>query len=164
VSPEDRFAALLHEHRGIPWKVAASYASEAADRADLAQEIALQAWRSFARYDAAQRFSTWLYRVALNVAISHLRRESRRARHIVPADEQVLQMAAEPPAETDERIAQLHAFIRELGEMDRALVLLYLDGTPHEGIAEVLGVSRSNVGTRLGRIKERLRRDFARIA
>lgn len=163
---QGRFVVLLDEHRKILYKVAAAYARGEADRADLAQEIVGQLWRSFARYDERYRFSTWMYRIALNVAISFYRGESRRLRTVVPAEESILQVAAEEPdgSEHDERLQQLRAFIEQLGELDRAMIILYLDGHRHAAIAEILGMSESNVGTRIGRIKQRLRRDFANHA
>jgi RNA polymerase sigma factor (sigma-70 family) len=159
---QGRFVALLDAHKKIVYKVAGSYARSPADRADLAQEIVTQLWRAFECYDERFRFSTWMYRIALNVAISHARGESRRLRTVVPAEDSILQVAAEEPgAEEDERLPQLRAFIDGLGELDRALIILYLDGHRHATIAEILGISESNVGTRIGRIKQRLRRDFA---
>ena len=160
---QGRFVTLLDEHKKILYKVAGSYARTPADRADLVQEMVAQLWRSFHRYDERWRFSTWTYRIALNVAISFYRGESRRTRTLVPAEESILQVAAEEPetGEQDERLAQLRAFIDGLGELDRALIILYLDGHRHAAIAEILGMSESNVGTRISRIKQRLRRDFA---
>jgi RNA polymerase sigma-70 factor (ECF subfamily) len=157
---QGRFVALVDEHRKILYKVAGAYCRGEADRADLAQEIVGQLWRSFPRYDERFRFSTWMYRIALNVAISFHRGESRRLRRVVPAEDSILQVAAEEPEPHDERLAQLRAFIDQLGEMDRALIILYLDGHRHATIAEILGISETNVGTRIGRIKQRLRRDF----
>lgn len=160
---QGRFVALLDEHKKILYKVAGSYARTPADRADLVQEIVAQLWRSFGRYDARYRFSTWTYRIALNVAISFYRGESRRTRTLVPAEDSILQVAAEDAdaGEQDERLPQLRAFIDGLGELDRALIILYLDGHRHAAIAEILGMTESSVGTRIGRIKQRLRRDFA---
>ena len=159
---EGRFVALLDEHKRIVYKVSSSYARSDADRADLAQEIVAQLWRSFGRYDERFRFSTWMYRIALNVAISFSRGETRRLRTVVPAEDSILQVAAEEPGPgEDERLPQLRAFIQQLGELDRALIILFLDGHRHAAIAEILGISESNVGTRIGRIKQRLRRDFA---
>src|SRR6185503_6542022 len=91
---QERFLSLLDEHRKILYKVAHSYCRNPADRADLVQEIATQLWRSFGRYDDRQRFSTWMYRVALNVAISWVRTESRRRRHTAPSDDSILEVAA----------------------------------------------------------------------
>ncbi len=161
---EERFVGLLEEHRKILHKVAGAYCRNAEDRRDLVQEMAVQLWRSFDRYDDRYRFLTWMYRIALNVAISFYRRESLRRRHTVPAGEALLEVAAGAPEAGPARdeLRLLHRLIGDLNELERALVLLYLDGNRYDTIAEVLGISESNVGTKLGRIKQRLRHDLAR--
>jgi len=155
---QDRFLTLLGEHKKILYKVASTYCRSAADRPDLLQEIAVQLWRSFDRYDESQRFSTWMYRVALNVAISFYRSAARRSRHTVPAEESILEIAAGEPAAEDASLQLLYGLIAQLDELDRALILLYLDGNRYDTIAEVLGISETNVGTKISRIKQRLRR------
>jgi RNA polymerase sigma-70 factor (ECF subfamily) len=147
-SRQERFLGLLDAHRKILFRVAGSYARGAEDRRDLVQEMVVQLWRSFDRYDPALRFSTWMYRIALNVAISSLRSESRRARTFVPAEDEILALATAPAGTADI-------------EGDRALLILYLDGQSHGTLAEVLGLSPTNVGTKIGRIKNRLRRDMS---
>jgi RNA polymerase sigma-70 factor (ECF subfamily) len=120
---QDRFVALIDEHRKILFKVAGSYARQPADREDLIQEMVLQMWRSFERYDETQRFSTWMYRVALNVAISFYRRETRRSR-VLLNDERLIETAAAPSEhETHEALATLQRLIEGLNEFDRALVI-----------------------------------------
>ncbi|MFL6195181.1 MAG: RNA polymerase sigma factor [Thermoanaerobaculia bacterium] len=161
---QDRFLTLLEEHKKILYKVASSYCRNPADRPDLVQEITAQLWRSFDRYDERLRFSTWMYRIALNVAISFYRSEARRSRNTVPAEESILELAAGGEPEPDENLRLLQGFIEQLDELDRALILLYLDGNRHDAIAEILGISETNVGTKISRIKARLRRDFARTA
>lgn len=161
---QDRFLTLLEEHKKILYKVASSYCRNPADRPDLVQEITAQLWRSFDRYDERLRFSTWMYRIALNVAISFYRGEARRSRNTVPAEESLLELAAGGEPEPDENLRLLRGFIEQLDELDRALILLYLDGNRHDAIAEILGISETNVGTKISRIKARLRRDFARTA
>lgn len=160
---QDRFVRLIDEHRKILHKVAGTYAWNAADLQELVQEMALQLWSSFDRYDERYKFSTWMYRVALNVAISFVRTETRRARTIVAADgstASILERAAAPEPAADDDLRVLDGFIRKLDELDRALVLLYLDGHRHDTIAEILGISETNVGTKIGRIKQRIRRDW----
>lgn len=161
---QDQFLNLLDEHRRILFKIARSYCRNAADREDLIQEMIVQLWRSFASYDPRRRFTTWMYRVALNVAISHMRSESRRPRETVPLEGPILEVAATPPesAALEDDLRQLQQRIGELDPLDRALMILYLDGNPHDAIADVLGISPSNVGTKIGRIKQRLRRAFDR--
>jgi RNA polymerase sigma-70 factor (ECF subfamily) len=153
------FEALLQTHRKIVFKVAAVYARGEDDRQDLAQEILLQLWRSFAGYDAARPFSTWMYRVALNVGLSHARRQRERTQ---PLDATLVDTlgGGTPIDEPDERLALLARVIDTLEPLDRALVLLYLDEQPYAEIAAVLGIGESNVGTRLARLKQRLRRDM----
>jgi RNA polymerase sigma factor (sigma-70 family) len=155
----DEFLKLLDEHKKILFKIANSYCHSTADREDLVQEMVLQLWRSFGRYDARVRFTTWMYRVALNVAISFYRREARRPRTLLLEERFVLEVTTETheAAALQEDLRLLDNFIRQLGELDRALVLLYLDGNPYDTIAEILGISETNVGTKIVRIKHKLR-------
>jgi RNA polymerase sigma-70 factor (ECF subfamily) len=160
-----RFEALLREHQRIVFKVAGGYARSVHDRDDLAQEIAAQAWRSFGRFDERRaKFSTWMYRVALNVAISHLRKSRRfGAAHVEPLGAAHLETVATADTslsdgmERDERLIALHGLIARLDPLNRALVLLYLDDRSHAEIADVLGISETNVATKLNRIKQKLR-------
>ncbi|MFL6231504.1 MAG: RNA polymerase sigma factor [Thermoanaerobaculia bacterium] len=160
---QESFLALLNEHKKILYKVAGSYSRTPEDRQDLEQEIVAQLWRSFGRYDESHKFSTWMYRIALNVAISFYRGESRRTRSTVPAGESILEIADPRAIEPDAGLRILRRLIAQLDELDRALILLYLDGNRHDTIAEILGISETNVGTKIGRIKARLRRDAATL-
>lgn len=162
-SDQREFEARLDEHRGIVFKIANSYCPAGEERDDLVQEICLQLWRSYPGYDPERRFSTWMYRVVLNTAISFARTTRARERRVVPLDESGAGETAEAPRphERDERIAQLYRFLHGLAELDRALVVLYLEERSYREIAEVLGISETNVGTKLGRLKQRMRRDLA---
>lgn len=158
---EAKLAALIRRHAGLLHKVAYAYCRSPADREDLLQEITLQLWRAHARFDASQRESTWIYRVALNVAISFYRRERRhRERTSSLEDEPESGWLVLATTEPSEEVASLLRCIEELAPLDRSLALLYLEGLEHAAIAEVLGLSPSNVGTKLGRIKERLRASY----
>jgi len=155
---QQRFESLLHEHRRIVFKVAGLYGRSPADRDDLVQEISAQLWRSFARYDERRaKFSTWLYRIALNVAISQARRwpdldrcEPLETRHLET-------IGGEAVVEPDERLVALHAFIGQLDPLNRALILLHLEDRSYSEIAEVLGISETSVATKISRIKQKLR-------
>ena len=159
----ERFIAQLEQHRGIVLKVAGTYAWSASDREELAQEITAQLWMAFGRYDAARPFATWMYRVALNVAISQTRRSSLRSRHHVPFDDALHDVpgALDTGDEPDARSRALRGFIGRLDPLNRALLLLYLDDRSHREIAEVLGISETNVATKLGRLKQRIRNQIA---
>jgi len=155
-SLQDAFRDAFERHRGIVLKVAHTYATHAEDRRDLAQEIAAQAWKAYRNYDPARSFSTWLYRIALNVAISHLR--AHGGRESVAFDDIADPAHDEDAArETDDGLRALHRCIATLDPLDRALLLLYLDERPQREIADVLGLSDTNVATRIGRLKNRIR-------
>lgn len=154
------FEKLLREHSGIVFRVVGMYAREREEREDLAQEIHAQCWRSFASFDERlAKFSTWMYRVALNVAISHGRRRQRDlASHFEPLETHHLEtIGGQAPDEADERVAALHAVIAQLDGLNRALILLYLEDRAYAEIAEVLGISETNVATKINRIKHTLR-------
>ena len=153
------FDALLQRHRGIVLKVANTYARGAEDRADLAQEIAIQLWRAWPGYDPARSATTWMYRIALNTGISCLRREGLRQRHSVPLDESLHDVADERghDHETGERLRILQRFIDTLEPLNRALLVLYLEERSTREIAEVLGLGESNVTTKISRLKQRIR-------
>jgi RNA polymerase sigma factor (sigma-70 family) len=155
---QQRFESLLHEHRRIVFKVAGLYSRSAADRDDLVQEIGAQLWRSFGGYDESRaKFSTWLYRIALNVAISQARRW-RDADRFEPLEAHHLEtVGGEAIPEQDERLSALYAFIGQLDELNRALILLYLEDRSYTEMAEILGLSETNVATKISRIKQKLR-------
>jgi RNA polymerase sigma-70 factor (ECF subfamily) len=151
------FPALLEEHRRLVFKVAHTYGRGRADIEDLAQEIAAQSWRSFRTYDPARSFSTWLYRIALNVAISWLRTELPHRRRSVPFDQTSHDAAVSDASDADDGSRILRGFIDSQGPLERALLLLYLEDRPSAEIAEILGISITNLTTRINRLKERLR-------
>jgi RNA polymerase sigma-70 factor, ECF subfamily len=160
VDAEARFAELLERHRGIVFKVAATYCRNPADREDVAQEIVTQLWRAFPKFEPTRSFSTWMYRIALNVAISFVRTNSVRARHTVALDE-THDVEDSSTAEDDERTHLLYAFIERLDALNRALLLLYLDEHSYRDIAAILGITETNVATKISRLKQRFARETA---
>jgi RNA polymerase sigma-70 factor (ECF subfamily) len=158
-----RFQQLLESHRGIVFKIVHSYAWDPDDRDDLAQEILAQLWRAWPGYDPARTFSTWMYRIALNVAISHVRSASQHRRHAVALDEQAHDVAdgqARDP-DSEQQLRLLQRIIAGLDRLNRALLLLYLDGCGSREIAEVLGISESNVTTKISRLKQHIRSELS---
>ena len=158
-SSAQAFAELLQRHRAIVFKVAGSWSRHPEDRADLVQEIAAQLWRAWPAYDPARPFTTWMYRIALNVAIAAGRSAGRRPNADAALDE-ALHEVADPNA-ADPAVAQqlrlLQAFIARQAPLDRALLLLYLEERSQREIGEILGLSETNVSTRIGRLKRRIR-------
>jgi len=153
------FEDLVAAHRGIIVKIAASYCRDPHDRADLAQDIALQLWRAWPGYAHDRPFSTWMYRVALNVAVSQQRRRRVRGHDdALDASHEQLVGESDVDAEGRERLALVQRAMQALGGFDRALLLLHLEGCSNRESGEVLGIAEGNVATRLGRIRQQLRR------
>jgi RNA polymerase sigma-70 factor (ECF subfamily) len=150
------FLAALEAHKKILYKVAGAYSDNATDRQELLQELTIQLWRSLPRFDRRSKLSTFVYRVALNVAISFARDQRRRAGHTVALDESVLEIAG--TSGDDEGRRAIGELLGRLDEVERALVILYLEGHAHDAIGEILGISAGNVAVRINRIKTRLRK------
>jgi len=155
------FLDALDRHRGILVKVGNSYSRTPADRDDLIQEIIAQLWRSFPRYDGRAKLSTWMYRIALNVAITFYRSESRRARSVELRDPAKVE-EFDTPVETagNEALEMVLERVNQLDALNRAVMILYLDDRTYAEIAEIIGISETNVATKIGRIKQRLQSDI----
>jgi RNA polymerase sigma-70 factor (ECF subfamily) len=156
-SDETAFAKLISEHQGIILKVCRMYQEEPEARKDLFQEIVLQLWRSYPAFRGQSKISTWMYRVALNTAISGFRRAKRR-----PAperlDERLLNLPELPEDEAyEEKRRMLYAAIEGLSDVEKAVVLLYLEEKSYDEIAEIAGITRNYVGVLLNRVKSKLR-------
>lgn len=159
---EARFAGLIRDHAGIVRKVAASYASNPDDRADLMQDILANLWGSWPLYDEARPFTTWMYRVALNVALSHVRALYRERRAMTPltADHESVAATA-PDHDANQAIDAMYATMARFDPLNRAVLLLYLDARSHREIGAIVGMRESAVGTRIDRIKQKLRKELA---
>lgn len=156
------FLSVIDHNKGIIYKVANAYCKNPDDRQDLVQEIIIQLWQSFDHYNNKYKYSTWIYRIALNVAISFYRKENRRKGIAKPFLESITHFAEEKNDEvTEMNIHLLHQFISELKELDRALMILYLEEKSHREMAEILGLTETNIATKIGRIKEKLKKKFS---
>lgn len=151
------FTQLVQQYERLIYKVCSIYTNDAEDSKDLFQEIVLQAWLSYPRFNHEAKFSTWLYRVALNTAINHIRKANRKPR--TTGDEALLNHIAEQqPVTQTEEYKILQRLIGGLPSLEKALILLYLDDYSYQEIADIMGISVSNVGTRINRIKEKLKK------
>lgn len=152
---DEQFAAVYREYIGLVVKTCHAFAVEQADRDDLCQEILVALWRALPRFNAEAKLSTYVYRVALSCAINWRRTQHRYRRKVdlyIHTDHE----HSDVPAGNQERLEWLYARIRELAEIDRTLILLYLERLNYAQIADVTGISESNVGVRLHRIKQHL--------
>lgn len=157
------FQEIIEQNKGILFKVARTYCKDEDNRQDLIQEMMIQIWHSIDRYNDQFKMSTWLYRISLNVAISFYRKNTKRASKHTVLNEQTIQIPADDKTEDEKQLNLLEQFISELKEIDKALMLLYLENKSHLEIAEILGMSGSNVGTKIGRIKEKLKTRFSQL-
>jgi RNA polymerase sigma factor (sigma-70 family) len=160
---KEGFLKLIQDNWRIIFKICNSYCSNASDREDLGQEIVYQLWKSGKSFDANYKFSTWMYQVALNVAISFYRKKT--ASPVISFTEAAIDIPDKTsrPDEQEENIYHLQKFIAEMKELDRALMLLYLEEKPYQEIAEILGISETNVATKISRIKEGLKQKFSNL-
>jgi RNA polymerase sigma factor (sigma-70 family) len=153
VFPMDKeFIELINRHRGLVYKICHLYTNDRDDRDDLFQDIVLQLWRAFPSFRKESLITTWMYRVALNTAISWFRREKRKpgVQRISGAELQLAEL--EPTAETE----VLHQAIQHLTQVEKAIIILYLDEKSYQEISEVMGITLSNVGVKINRIKTKL--------
>jgi len=152
-----KFVELIEKHQGILHRICSIYAIQAQDRQDLFQDMVLELWRSFTSFREQSSFTTWMYRVALNTALLQKRRASRRPDLTRGGEAEIASVPVGATVPND-GLELLRNCIRELPTLDRAIVLLHLEGRNYDEIAEITGLSRSNVSVRLVRLKERLRR------
>lgn len=149
--------ALIEENRRIIFKICNVYCKNKHDREDLQQEIIYQLWRSYGNYKPEYKFTTWMYRVALNIAISFYRKAKTGNTVITLADEHEEVAAEYYDGQAEKNIRMLYQFIDSLKELDKALMLLYLEEKSYSEIAEILGITETNVATKISRTKEKLK-------
>ena len=149
------FETWLGQHKALFFKIVRAYAFTAVDQEDLFQEITMQAWNSIPNFKQQSSVSTWLYRVSLNTAIKWTKKERKHldGRQSIGGMEHLLQ---ENIKQIDGRLAWLYEEIAKLNEIDRSLTLLLLDGFSYKEMSKMLGISESNVGVKINRIKKQL--------
>jgi len=159
---KEKFIALVDQNKKIIYKVCNLYCKEAASRDDLAQEITLQLWRAFPSYNANYKLSTWMYRIALNVAISFYRQEKRRIKKAMPLENEIFILAPDEEEihEKESTIAQLHNYITQLDDLNKSIMLLLLEEYSYKEIAAIVGITETNVATKINRIKLSLKENF----
>ncbi|MEP7321637.1 MAG: sigma-70 family RNA polymerase sigma factor [Saprospiraceae bacterium] len=160
----ESFLAMIETNKGIIYKVANSYCRNEENKKDLIQEIILQLWLSWDKYDTAFKISTWMYRIALNVSISFYRKEHRRNQITHPLPDNILLLQEnQQQGHLSYDVEMLHRSIRELREMDRALIILHLEGNSHQEISDILGLTTTNVSTKILRIKQELKQKLSHL-
>lgn len=154
---QDEFLRLMQDCNGILHKICQLYASTPIDREDLFQEIVVQLWKAWPGFRGESKFSTWLYRIALNTAITGIRKKSRMVILDFPATIPREEADHSEARDKEERLQDLYRAIARLSEIDRAIVMLYLDDRSYEEMEEIMGMNQNNLRVKMNRIKEKLR-------
>lgn len=158
---EEKFVQIIKEHEGILFKITTVYTDNGDDQKDLYQDIVFQLWKSFDSFRNESKISTWMYRIALNTALTRLNKSKRKG-HSVPIDQVILKQTDYYDTEFEERIKLLYQHIKQLNVLEKGLMLLLLEGKKYEEIAEITGLSPSNVGTKISRIKQKLKKQIVK--
>lgn len=157
---EEAFIKLIKQNEGIIFKITRIYTDNRENQKDLYQDIVYQLWKGIQAFRGDSKASTWMYRIALNTALLYMKRKKKRV-HGVSLEGVVLKQEAYDPL-MEERLEILYAKIKPLGDMDKGIIFLFLEGKKQEEIADITGLSTSNVGTRMARIKEKLRKSIVK--
>lgn len=158
---ETEFVQIIQENEGVIFKITSLYTDNRDDQKDLYQDVVYQLWKSFDSFRAASKISTWMYRVALNTALTRLRK-SKRMGNKIPIDNVVLKQSENYDPEFEVRLKIMYSHIKKLNVLERGLMLLLLEGKKYDEIAEITGLSPSNVGTRISRIKQKLKKQIVK--
>ncbi len=150
------FTALIKAHEGLIFKITTIYTHNEHDQKDLYQDIVYQLWKSFDSFRGEAKVSTWMYRVGMNTAINTLKKVKRQP-HKIGIDQVVLQQTEYYDFEFEARLKLLYAQIKTLNVLEKGLMLLLLEGKKYEEIAEITGLTATNVGTRISRIKQKIK-------
>ncbi len=155
VDDQIKFQTLVEAHQGLIFRVTSTYARKIEDQQDLVQEIKLNLWKAFPKYNSEQSFSTWAYKVSLNTAISWFRINSKKGTTV-----ELPETIPAPENYTDDRTQILRQLIDNLDPVNRAILSLSLDDLPQSQIAEIIGTTPGNIATRISRIKAQLRQQL----
>lgn len=159
VEKKQTFLAAIKDNERLIFRIASVYTNNVDDRQDLIQEIIYQLWKSFDSFEQRSSLSTWIYRAALNVAIYQLK-VSKRKVISVPLEAQDVDYHDSDDVDSEEKWEIFRQQINDLSLLDKAIVTLYLDNKSYEEISDIIGISTSNVGTKLSRIREKLKKQI----
>lgn len=149
---EKKFTELLYQNQGIVHKICSLYFNNRIEKEDYKQELIIQLWKAFPSFNNQSKFSTWMYRVCLNAAIDILRKEKTQPQ-FVKIDNYSLGTMSEANNEKNENQEKLYQAIKGLSDIDKAIITLYLDEFSYKEISEIIGISESNTGVKINRIK-----------
>ena len=160
---EKDFVVFIQKHQGIIHKVCRMYCDSEEDRQDLFQEVLFQLWKSYPKFRGDSKISTWMYRIALNTAIARLRKTKRKPSEFSLSDS-TLQFPDTPSdSEKEEQLKNLQFAIQKLSKVEKGIIMLYLEEKSYDEIAEIIGITKTNVGVKINRIKKKLKETMEKI-
>ena len=154
---KDQFLDILEKNIGIIIKIARAYSKTLHDKEDLINDITLELWKSFGRFKGDSKISTWIYRIALNTSMNYKRKREKDRLFFLDDLKQIENKSWLIEQLDSSHSEILYQCIDELNQLNKAIILLYLDGNSHDEISEIIGISKTNVGTRISRIKEQIK-------
>ena len=154
---EKQFEKHIRENELLIYKVCRIYAYTDADRQDLFQEIVIQLWKAYPKFNGQAKFSTWLYRVGINTAISGLRKQKNFITSYEPASLPVNRSDDNYSETEEERLKQLYVAVEQLNQVEKAIVMLYMEDRSYDEMEDILGISQGTLRVKMNRIKEKLR-------
>ena len=157
IAEEKNFISLINKHQGLIHKICIMYENDSDIRNDLFQEIVFQLWKSFSSFRGEAKITTWMYRIALNTAISGFRKQTRNVK-TEDLKEMHFNISDSWGEDREEDIQRLQWAIRQLSEIERAMIMMALEEVPYEDIAETIGITQNNVRVRMNRIREKLKK------
>lgn len=152
---QTHFLALIEQHKGILYKVAKMYMDDVEDQNDLMQEIVLQLWKAFERFEGKSQFSTWMYRVSLNTALTYFKKEKKKSDRYTFL-ENIDQVDEVDASEKETQLELFYKAVQELNKVEKALIFLFLEGQSHKEIGSNLGITEGNARVKLNRTKEKI--------
>jgi len=154
---KSEFLKSVFENQSIIFKITNIYANSDEDRADLKQEILYNLWKAYSNFRGLSKFSTWMYRISINTAISGIRKSKKHPIIEALSSENVIEEPNNEIDFLDKQVNELYKAISKLNDIDRALILLYLEKKSYQEIGEIIGISEKNVSVKLVRIKTKLK-------
>jgi RNA polymerase sigma factor (sigma-70 family) len=150
------FLKLVNQHKGILYKASRIYADSVEDREDLQQEILIQLWKSYQNFKGNSEFSTWMYRVAINTAITYLKKEKQRTNNQTDAPPHFEALTEDYNPTKDKQLEVFYTAVQELNPLEKALIFYFMEGMAHKEIGNNLGLSEGNARVKLNRTKEKI--------
>lgn len=157
---KEEFTELLYQNQGIVHKICNLYFRDRLEKEDYHQELIIQLWKAFPSFNRTAKFSTWMYRVCINAAVDIIRKENSQLKRVRLSEIEVYDISSIDDTSHTTHQEQLYETISRLSDVDKAIITLYLDEYSYQEIAEIIGITKSNIGVKIKRIKSQILKSF----